>query len=373
MNPQAEAGAHYRSARTAVLGVRFAAIIMVALSLLTGCMVSGSGSGSPAVTPSPGNGGPAASTFCGGGPAAPSVSFHPDLLPFEISLDTDGNMEVSFDSDLIVTPVGTFSVNAPLACSKIASTGGMLLVISRVVHDVTGLLAHPGRDGGDAELLRYNVGAGEATAGSARDVQAVTLIKINYSAGMTFAVDGPATLTENDNIAQLSLGSGVTGIRIAKSQGSQTSLFSLSQVSAPLPTPSGMAPPSAPPASGYPVPKVSCQPDGNSGNAICSATPIRGPGSYQWFDNGISIGSVNRDFLNAPVADGDYITATLTISNGNFDIAYTSNAVKFQTQGGSANSNDNGSGAASSNDNGSGATSPNDNGSGATSPNDSGS
>ena len=363
MNPQAEAGAHYGSARTAVLGIRFAAIIMVALSLLTGCMLSGSGSGSPAVTPSPGNGGPAASTFCGGGPAAPSVSFHPDLLPFEISLDTDGNIEVSFDSDLIVTPVGTFSVDAPLACKNIVSNGGMLLVISRVVHDVTGLLAHPGRDGGDAELLRYNVGAGEATAGSAQDVQAVTLIKINYSAGMTFAVDGPATLTENDNIAQLSLGSGVTGIRIAKSQGSQTSLFSLSQVSAPLPMPSGMAPPSAPPASVWPVPTVSCQLTGDSGTtANCWATP-RGPGSYQWFDNGFSIGSVNGASLDHPVADGDYITATRTISNGNFDTAYTSNAFKVQTPGGSGSPNDNGPGAGSPNDNGSGAGSPNDSGS----------
>jgi len=327
-------GAHHSSAKTAILGARCAAIITIVLALLTGC---GSGSGAPAVSTSSGSGSgaPPPSTFCGSGSGVPTVAFHPDLfLPIEISLAVDGSIEVSFSPEL-ATPVGTFSFGMPVACGSIAPHG-TLLVISRLVRNVIGLGAQHGREAGSEELVRHDVGGrGEVAPGEAGDMEEVTIIKINETVKMTFLVDGPATLTMQGNIATLSLGSRVTGIRIQESQSGQADRFSISQVSAPLPTPSEMTSPPAPPPSSWPVPKVSCKTVGGGGAVNCWTTPIRGTGSYQWFDNGTLIGSVNP--LNTTLAVGDhFITATVIISNDSFVTAFTSYAHKVPVPGGQA-------------------------------------
>jgi hypothetical protein len=246
-------------------------------------------------------------------------------------LAVDGSIEVSFSPEL-ATPVGTFSFGMPVACGSIAPNG-TLLVISRPVRNVIGLGAQRGREAGSEELVRHDVGGrGEVAAG---DTEGVTIIKINEAVKMTFLVDGPATLTMQGNIATLSLGSGVTGIRIQESQSGQADRFSISQVSAPLPTPSEMTSPPALPSSSWPVPRVSCKTVGGGGAVNCWATPIRGTGSYQWFDNGILIGSVNP--LNTILAVGDhFITATVIISNDSFVTAFTSYAHEVPVPGGQA-------------------------------------
>ncbi len=352
MNPRAEAGhpsgrvfryatgAHHSSVETAIPVARCAAIITIVLALLTGCRTS--------------SGAPTASASCGGSSGAPTVAFQPDLLPIEISLALDGTIEVSFSPEL-VTPLGTFSVGVPIACVPIASSW-TLLEISRLMHNVVSLRPQRGGEGADEQLVRHEVGGGEVAA--AGDMNEVTVIKIKENVKMTFFVDGPATLTpEGNNVVMLSLGSGVTGIRIQGNQSNGPTRFWKTQVST-LPTPQNMTAPPAPPPASFPEPQVSCKP-GDAGIVACvaSLSNVTGSFNYQWFDNfsgtlkaiepstnasctrfinGTRVGPSGSAFCTVLPPGVHHITATATSSNDSFKTAFTSSASKVPIQGGQA-------------------------------------
>jgi hypothetical protein len=207
----------------------------------------------------------------------PTLTYHPLYIPIEISLEPNGDIVLSAAPE-IATPIGTFSATEPL--SKYKTSGHTtLLAVRRPVHGI----------------LKED------------------LIRVNSAAPMKFVLDGHYSLSSQGNTAILDLHAGVTGIRIEKLRAARsTARFSAQQVPA-LPTPTA-APTVTPTA--ISVPDVSCSAPQSDGSLTCNAT-IAAPGTYtfQWFDNGSSIGNSNP--LNTTLTTGHpLITTTATDPNG---------------------------------------------------------
>ncbi len=109
--------------------------------------------------------------------------YHPPLLPIEFTLSGDGSITVNA-SRQIVTPLGTFSVEASESKKIQAPANGTLLVVRQTV------------------------------LGKARD----SLYNIHVADKLRFLLDGKSDMATERNIVTLNLGGDVHGIRIQNVQ-----------------------------------------------------------------------------------------------------------------------------------------------------------
>jgi hypothetical protein len=278
------AGALHSPTKVVTLGTRCAAAIAICLALLTGC---------------------------GSGTSAGVVTFTPNFIPIVISVARDGSVEVSV-SPSIATPIGTFSLTVPV---ESFSSHYTLLVIRHLVHFLSGVAAHRGPVGANAELVRYDPGSGsEASAGG---TWVDDVIEIRTIDKLLFQLDGGHHLTPEGNIAILKISNEVSGIRIKDYDADPTVPRFAAELVTTLKTPPGMTAPAARPAT-WPTPSITtCKPIGSDGTVTCAATVTGGTGTftYRWFDGVHPIGSGNPIRATLPVGDR-LLTVTATGSNG---------------------------------------------------------
>lgn len=281
-------GALHSLTRTVAIGARRAAVAALALTLLAGCCIGCAGANGP-------------------GAFNPIVTFHPVLLPISITIGLDGNIEVSFDPEL-VTPIGTFSMSVPLTTFKLTPDETLLAIVF-LAAGASGVSARHG-GGVPADLTRY--GAGDGGDIGAAPVMKQEIIKIKRYAKMQFLVNGPSGLVSSGHTVTLRPGSGVTGIRVKElSPNPGPNPFSVRQVPTLPPAPGLTAPP--------PTPSVACTPPDRTGTVTCTATTSAGSYTYQWYDNGTPIRSGTSNPLTITLPAGmNLITVTIRDSGYSF-------------------------------------------------------
>jgi hypothetical protein len=241
-----------------------------------------------------------------------SVTIVLPLLPIAITVAQDGSVEVSFDPEL-ATPIGTFSLNVPVAHFRVPPDDTVLIILFAVA---AASLAEHGGNGAHAELTRDLAHDGPAADG-AQTVQLQQLIEINKQVPMRFVYSGRQPgLKGQGNDVTLTLNGGANLITIEDATKLHTGRFTLEHQAHP-PKPTGITVP-APPAS-WPVPGVSCPPTGTAGAVVtCNITrPPADSSHYQWFANGLPIGKDSGQ-LTAPLPGGAayFITVTVTTASG---------------------------------------------------------
>ncbi len=164
-------------------------------------------------------------------------TYQPPLLPFELTLASDGSITWSAKSE-IVTPLGTFGVQTSGSKKIQAPPGGTLLVVR-----------HPIR-------------------GVAMD----SVFGIHVADKLRFLTDGDSAITTNRNVVTLNLRSNVHGVRIQNVQQVKSApQYATQQVKVLPPAPKAAAPTASPtgPGSSSGSPTVgACQP---------APTPIPAP------------------------------------------------------------------------------------------------
>lgn len=209
---------HYRHSEASISSRVLGAIVAVCLVLLAGCQ----------------------------------LTYKPILLPIEISVSSDGSIEIAASAG-IATPIGDFSLGTPLASFHIPP-GESLLVIRRVVHVVEGIAAHGNITEPSVQLLSVETASGQEGGASGPATTKDYLVVIKTAHKLRFLVDGPSHLgSPRSNIAVLSISGGVKGIRVEDIQGdSSAPRFSVTQMS-PLPNPKLTTQPPPPPPSSPPA------------------------------------------------------------------------------------------------------------------------
>lgn len=274
--------AHGRQPGAAVArGARHAAVIALALALLADC---------------DGVGG----------------VYVPPLLPIAITVAQDGSVEVSFDPEL-ATPIGTFSLNVPVAHFRVPPGDTVLIILFAVA---AASLAEHGGNGAQVELTRDLAHDGPDAYG-AQTVQLRQVIEINKQVPMRFVYSGRQPgLTHQGNAVTLTLYGGANLITIEDATKLHTGRFTLEHQAHP-PKPTGITVPATP--ASWPVPGVSCPSTGTAGAVVtCNITRLPADSShYQWFADGAPIGRDSSQ-LSATLRGGAayFITVTVTTASG---------------------------------------------------------
>jgi hypothetical protein len=259
------------------------------------------------------------------------LTYQPPLLPIAITVAPDGSIEVSAEPE-IATPIGTFSLSIPLANFSVPP-GETLVVLLFLATAFADNPAQHGQGDGNVQLARdYRDTRGVNS--SAALANKMALIMINSSVKMRFLYNGNflgVRPEDNSNEVKLTLGKGVTGIRIQNVEKDPTirPRFSRKHVTI-LPTPKGVTIPTGSPES-WPVPKISsCTTSGGTFMVTCAAAST-GHYTYRWFDRGRPIGKPGNS-LTATLTPGAHSISVTATTSSNFSFSSPACVVTVPTK-----------------------------------------